>query len=227
MRTVLLVLTILIFATITGGAFSVTEAKDSKHIVLIGASIGSGWDLPNLAHRISRTDYSFEYVGSDGFDKEAYLEKILKRKDKPYAVIIKECAAYFPGDIEGYKKEVILWINQLRSAKIIPILATVVPVTRPNYFTMSYAKDFLKIHFLRDKINMEARLPDILKYNDWVRTYSKENDIAVLDLESALRVSSTDRRLRQDLTSGDGLHINSDAYRLLDKLMIQTIGSIK
>ena len=98
-------------------------------------------------------------------------------------------------------------------------MTTVAPVTRPNYFTKSYLKDLIKKYIFTKKIHMEERLKYILEYNDWVREYAKEKGLIVLDMEAALRVSDKDRRLRQDLTSGDGLHLNSNAYKIMDNLM--------
>mgnify|MGYP001579737122 FL=1 len=209
-----------------GGAFSMVEGKEIKHIALIGASVGYGWDVPRLPQRIKRNDYEFEYVGSDDFDKSEFLKKVLQREKKPDMVILKECAAYFPGEFEKYKRNMESWIEQSFAAGVTPIMTTVAPVTRPNYFTKSYLKDLIKKYFFTKKTHMEERLKYILEYNDWVREYAKEKGLIVLDMEAALRVSDKDRRLRQDLTSGDGLHLNSEAYKILDDLMSNTLKKI-
>lgn len=210
-----------------GGAFSMVEGKEKKHIVLIGASVGYGWDIQRLPQRIENYDYKFEYVGSDDFDKSEFLKKVLQREKKPDMVILKECAAYFPGEFEKYKKDMKNWIEQSFAAGVTPIMTTVAPVTRPNYLTKSYLKDLIKKYILTKKTHMEERLKYILEYNDWVREYAKEKGLIVLDMEAALRVSDKDRRLRQNLTSGDGLHLNSEAYRILDNLMADTLRKIE
>lgn len=210
-----------------GGMFSMVEGKEVKQIVLIGASIGYGWDISRLPQRIKEYDYEFKYMGSDDFDKSEALNNALKKREKPHAIILKECAAYFPGDLDKYKKDMEGWVAQSLANNVKSIMATVVPVTRPNYFTKSYVKDLLKKYIFTQKIHMEEKLKYILEYNDWVREYANEKGLIVLDLEAALRVSDKDRRLRQDLTSGDGLHLNSEAYRILDDLMSNTLKKIE
>lgn len=209
-----------------GGAFSMVEGKEKKHIVLIGASVGYGWDIPRLPQRIKENGYELEYVGSDDFDKSEFLKKVLQKEKKPDMVILKECAAYFPGELEKYKRDMKKWIEQSLSTGVTPIMTTVAPVTRPNYLTKSYLKDLIKKYILTNKIHMEERLKYILEYNDWIREYAKEKGLIVLDLEAALRVSDKDRRLRQDLTSGDGLHLNSEAYKILDNFMADTLKKV-
>jgi len=47
--------------------------------------------------------------------------------------------------------------------------------------------------------------------------------LTVLDLEGALRINDSDRRLRPDLTSGDGLHLNKKAYSIIDNIVVSTL----
>ena len=76
-----------------------------KHVLLLGASVGKAWEIEGLSRRLGLKDYRFEYVGKYDFDKTDALKAILARKEnRPDAVFIKECAAYFPGDLEKYKK---------------------------------------------------------------------------------------------------------------------------
>lgn len=65
----------------------------------------------------------------------------------------------------------------------------------------------------------DLRLTSILKYNDWIRAYAQKEGLVFFDLEAPLRISPEDRSLRLDLHSGDGLHLNSKAYGILDKAM--------
>ena len=77
---------------------------DRKHVVLLGASVGREWNITSLPERLNNQNYAFEYVGFSGFDKSEALKEIFTREEnKPDIVILKECAAYFPGDFEHYK----------------------------------------------------------------------------------------------------------------------------
>jgi len=80
-----------------------------------------------------------------------------------------------------------------RTAGIVPILATVVPVTRGA------------------KEDVPGRLELIRDYNDWVREFASSEGIAVLDLERAVRVSHEDRSLPAS-KSTDGMHLIPRTY---------------
>jgi hypothetical protein len=198
------------------------QAFKNKRVLLLGASVGYEWDLPKLPERTQNNNYSFEMIPVYAFDKSDALNEILmrpKRKfrfnrsyiksllkpalQKPEVLIIKECAAYFPGDFEKYKTLVKQWVAQCKVAGIQPVLATVVSVTNEH----SQRKP--------------GRLEGILEYNDWARSYTREAGINCFDLEAALRISENNRKLRQDLTIGDGLHLNAKAYSILDKLVLE------
>lgn len=199
--------------------------KKEKHVVLLGASVGHAWKIEALPDRLTSSGstqaYRFEFVGEYAFDKTEALDKILKRKqNKPDAILIKECAAYFPGDLPKYQELVKGWVKECRKSGVVPVLTTVVPVTKATDLKSSL-KDFIKP--LLGKANTSARLESLLQYNDWIKVYAKQEGLTVLDLEAPLRVSETDRRLRADLHSGDGLHLNTQAYGLLDKIVIPTL----
>ncbi len=196
-----------------------------KHIVLLGASVGHAWKIEALPDRIDQSGstqaYRFEFVGEYAFDKTEALNKILQRmQNRPDVILIKECAAYFPGDLPQYQELVKGWVKECKKAGVIPVLTTVVPVTKAADLKSSL-KDFIKP--LLGKANTSARLESLLQYNDWIKVYAKQEGLTVLDLEAPLRVSETDRRLRSDLHSGDGLHLNAQAYGMLDKIIIPTL----
>ena len=189
-------------------------------VLLLGASVGQEWNLSDLPKRINNNKYTFEIVAVFSFDKSKALDEILMRPkrrfhftrtylkslfkpalQKPNVIIIKECAAYFPGDLEKYKTLVQKWVSQIVSADSKPVLATVVPVTQEHSQKRS------------------GRLTGILEYNDWIREYTRESGINCLDLEAALRISDKDRTLSPDLTSSDGLHLNRKAYDILDRIL--------
>ena len=89
-----------------------------KHIVLLGASVGKSWNISLLPERASSRNYRFEYVGCYRFDKSSALEELfLREEERPDAICIKECAAYFPGDITfgDAKAFMIEWVNTVAS----------------------------------------------------------------------------------------------------------------
>ena len=198
-----------------------------KHIVLLGASIGGAWDISRLPERVGTGKYSFEYIhGGSQFDKSEELQKILRRTEKrPDALILKECAAYFPGDLKRYKELMKSWIEKCQGAHIHPIPATVVPVTKLHPFKLFFGYLLLKG---KDPLKVGSpfrnmRFLQICEYNDWIRTYSREYDLPLLDLEAAVRYSEKDRHLKSSLASLDGLHLNPRAYRVLDGMVVPTL----
>jgi lysophospholipase L1-like esterase len=78
----------------------------------------------------------------------------------------------------------------------------------------------------RNKIPVDERLPYLLEFNDWVRSYAAQEGLVVLDLEAALRNNAQERKLRPDLAGEDGLHLNEQAYRVLDRLVVDSAGQL-
>lgn len=216
-------LVMVLCASVGGGEQSMVHAADKpgKGVLLIGASVGNAWDIVKLPERTRLDGYSFASVAEYRFDKTEVVEKSIRGESKPDYVILKECAAYFPGDLPLYKQFIQAWVAMLRAQHITPILATVVPVKTPEMFSMSYVKHLIK-KVTRSKIPVDERLPYLLEYNDWIRTYADQEGLAILDLEAAVRTNSQERRLRSDLADEDGLHLNENAYRILDRLVVDS-----
>lgn len=196
-----------------------------KHVVLLGASVGHDWKIDSLPERLGQNSganrYSFEFVGDYQFDKTQTLRTLLqRRKNRPDAILLKECAAYFPGDLSQYQELMKGWIKECRDAGVIPVPTTVVPVIRQQSL-MSRIKDTVK--FLLGRPTSGMQLERITQYNEWIRSYAASEKLAVLDLEAAVRKSAEDRSLRTDLHSGDGLHLNAGAYRLLDPIVVPVL----
>jgi hypothetical protein len=190
--------------TAVGGVSYSGELENAK-IAFVCASVGSNWNInehfPNLDIQV----YD-EYQ----FDKGNRIREILS-SNKPDIMIIKECAAYFPPDSQGssmsaYQDLIRDWVNLCRGEHVIPVLTTVVPID-PN-----------------NPSNWAGQLESILEYNDWIRDYCRDENISVLDLEKALRVSDSDRTLNPRYDSGDGLHPNDIAYsEKLDPILIPAL----
>ena len=217
-----------------GGLFMIKEKSFStKHseklfrTILLGASVGKEWNLPDWPERMHNNKYGFEMIPVYAFDKSQVLEEILMRPrrkfhfnksyikgffspapQKPDAIIIKECAAYFPGDFTKYKILIQQWISQYKTAGIQIILTTVVPVTRDH------------------AQKRPGRLEEIIAYNNWIKEYARNAGLNCIDLEAYLRISDNDRALSPDLTNGDGLHLNSKAYKILDRKLLDNLETL-
>lgn len=208
----------------SGNTATEQTMANQKRIMLLGASVGKAWNLKEWPARTNSAGYSFESVAFYEYDKTPALEEILirpKRKFQltrtyvmgffkpaprlPNTIILKECAAYFPGDLPTYQSLMQQWVERVRKAGIEVVLATVVPVTRTNQTTHP------------------GRIEAIRTYNDWIRSYAAQERLPLLDLEAAVRVDDKTRFLRDDLTSGDGLHLNKQAYEILDRTLRETL----
>jgi lysophospholipase L1-like esterase len=173
-----------------------------KRIVFIGASVGKEWRL-HLVFPGIETLVTYE------FDKSELVAQAVSAR--PDAIIIKECAAYFPSS--SVRQELVpQWVERIRGAGIRPILATVVPVTRQH----AQARP--------------GRIEGLWAFNAWLRDYAAAEDLPLLDLEAALRRSSRDRYLDHGLDNGDGLHLSLSTYRrrldpLIPPLLLRTFAS--
>lgn len=187
--------------------YAIPKAGGSKYIVLVGASVGRHWHFSELSERLGNDKYSFGYRGKGSFDKEEEITGLIISETKPDAVIIKECAAYFPRGIKESKDKIDKWVGLLIAKDIAPILATCAPVTHEN-----------------DK-NHAGRQKSLLNYNKFIRNYAEKKKIAVLDLEKALRDDSTDSKyLKKEFAKNDGLHLNKRAYSdALDLIILPTL----
>ncbi len=193
-------------------------------ILLLGASVGKQWNLGGWPSRMKRDDLEFEMVPVYRFDKTTVLQEILirpkrrirltkkfllsllqSRPAKPDLIIIKECAAYFPGDMNSYRQMVKDWDHLCREADVHTVLATVVPVTKDH----SQEKP--------------GRLEGIREFNQWIRGYTNQQDMFCLDLEKVLQTSDSEGILKDDLGDSDGLHLNPKAYRLLDQYLLDNL----
>jgi len=197
------------------------ETHDGKtRVLILGASVGKSWDVSGLPDRLKDDRFEFEAVQAWQFDKSEALEEALmrpKRKFKPTRtylrgffepspvkpdiIIIKECAAYFPGDLASYREQVKKWVATIRAAGKKPAIATVSPITESR----------TRVH--------PGRIESIREFNDWVRKYAEEEKLPLLDLEAAMRADEKSRLLKEEY-SKDGLHLNRKAYDVLDKVLL-------
>ena len=202
------------------------DARSGRtHLVLIGASIGQSWHLAGWPLRAHVPGFSAESLAQWQFDKtesvdavllrpqmkftlsRAWLRSFVRPPQKPGIVILKECSSYFPGPLAAYETRTSQWVGRLRERGIRLILATVVPVTRARAAANPRKQESL------------------LEFNRWLRQYARGQDLAVLDLEAALREESPAAYLRQDFAAPDGSHLNAAAYQHLDQVLLETLCS--
>lgn len=198
---------------------------NKRHVVLIGASVGKGWDLAGMPARTGLKGTTLESVVVYDFDKSGAVDDILLRPKRrfrptrtylkgffqpaplvPDTVILKECAAYFPGDLSAYEAMLQRWVMQMRGKKVRVVVATVVPVTREH------------------AAGRPGRIDSIRQFNDWVRVFASREKLDLLDMEAALVEAGGERFLAREFTSGDGLHLNRTAYDLLDRHLEEVLG---
>ncbi len=154
-------------------------------------------------------------------------EILARRENRPDAVLLKECAAYFPGDLMNNKRLMKNWIADCQRAGVIPVPATVVPVTKAHSIK-KFGIDILKLRnpFKSGGPFRNKRQKALIEYNDWIRAYCRENGLTVLDLEAAVRKNEKNRFLRSRFAKIDGLHLNEKGYRVLDATVIATLEGI-
>jgi hypothetical protein len=170
----------------------VLNGRPQEYIILIGASIGHEWNLPGFPDRINNDKFVLSDRVKYEFDKSDLIESVMKYKIKPKAVIIKECSAYFPRNIENsieYKRK---WVNQLRGNEIIPIIATTTPVAR--------------------RPQNRDQQSSIDEWNHSIREAAEKEQYHVLDLALALQTDTIDTYLKPGYFVDDGLHMTALAY---------------
>ena len=191
-------------------------------VVLVGASIGNGWKFNELADRVGADGFQLEFMPIyDSFDKSSAIDEIINRNELPDVVIIKECSVYFPGDIAGYKNKILQWRAQLADKGIEVVFATSVPVSERTGIT-SKVKSLVK-----GVMGKPDKMEQLTAYNDWLRETAEEQGLIVLDLEAALRVSDENRHMAPRYDRGDHVHLNQDAYKVLDQTGQELLLKIK
>jgi hypothetical protein len=208
-----LVRTICLVVTLSFGGVMMAESGNVEHprrVVLVGASIGKDWHFDRIGERVALPGYRFDYVGVYSFDKGPLIQKLVSDPDKPDTVLIKECAAYFPGDIEHYQRQFMSWVEALRTVGIKVVIVTTAPVAQPTEY-IPRTKLFVK-----RLIGKPTQLHSIVQFNDWLTQFAQRERMSVFDLGAQLQRSDGERWLRPEYDVGDKLHLNEAAYRVLD-----------
>lgn len=172
-------------------------AKKNRYIAFIGASIGRDWKLEQLPERQpDLKDVAILFWPEYQFDKTRIVDHVMKIPIKPDAILIKECAAYFPLNIEQAGKEYLDWFELLKKNNLKAVAVTTVPVTISN-----------------EKQN-PGRAESIYAFNSFLKLSGEK----VYDLVPTLSdPQSGGMFLQESLAQEDGLHLNQKAYKLLDR----------
>lgn len=200
------------------------ERRATTHLVLIGASIGRGWNLDGWPERMRERAFSAEALAVWKFDKTEAVEEVLLRPARrfqmtrtyvrslfrpappvPRVVILKECSAYFPGDLTAYQALTRTWVEKLRRRGVRILLATAVPVT----------------HAKSDRYPRKQE--SLLEYNCWLREFAREQGAGVLDLERALADGAPGSFLPDKFAAPDGTHLNRAGYEVLDRALLAAL----
>lgn len=166
--------------------------------------------------------YRITFLKEYDFDKSALVASaVAGGKPGPDAVVVQECAVYVPGPLEDYKKKYQGWIRQIRAAGAQPIVATVVPPASSQGFVQD-TKDFIKVRIL----GRQSQFEQVKQFNDWLRQLAAQEKLPLIDLEESMRVSESDRHMRREFDSGDGIHVNELAYEKLDGVLLKRLDAI-
>lgn len=217
----LLLLMSAVFLAFAGATALAADQAGKTRVLLLGASVGQDWGVEGLPKRLGNDRFEFEAVQAWQFDKTGMLDEVLMRPKrkfkatksylkgflepspvKPDIIVIKECAAYFPGDLASYKSMVKKWVATIRAAGRKPAIATVSPITRARTLTHP------------------GRIESIRAFNDWAREYAESEKMPLIDIEAAMRTDAKERLLREEYST-DGLHLNRKAYDVLDKVLLE------
>jgi len=181
-----------------------------NYVVLVGASVGRQWNLPELPMRTHMKDFCIGYRGKGSFDKKEILIQLMNSKIRPNLIVLKECAAYFPRKIEDSRSKIEKWYEIACSRSVRLALATCAPVT------------------LENEKQKKGRLKSIKEFNEFIREFARLYSIPVLDIEKVLKDPVAERLcMRIEYAKPDVLHLGEKAYKeVLDPLFVRFIQSI-
>lgn len=178
-----------------------------KRIIVVGASISRTWDLRNLHNRFPQNNVTAGVRVKYEFDKEEVIQRIIGMRTKPHSVFIKECADYFPRDVDKSIEDISRWSSLLKNAGIVPVIMTTIPVTKDH------------------SDNHQGKLQSINNFNHKLLEFCHQNDIKCLDAQELLKDATDLNALDPRYAEKDGLHLNAAAYQILDKSLVDLITS--
>jgi lysophospholipase L1-like esterase len=164
-------------------------------VVFFGASITEAWDLkqafPGKPYVNRGVGGEFVAAMTERFDRDVVAAK-------PRAVVMKICAINFlkkAPPIDETRRAFAAMIDRAVAAKVTPVLATIVPVTK------AWA----------DKQG-EQMQPGILALNEWLRGIARDKGYPLVDYHA--RMAGADGYAPEAIMA-DGLHPNAQGYALM------------
>lgn len=191
--------------------------NDRATIVILGASYAKDWPVTQLAGSSVRNH------GVGGDETSAMLARFEQDvvAHKPTAVIIwgfindifRSNADTLPDKIATTKNNLTQIIDRARRNGIKPIVATEVTIRPAKSLTNEVIGWISRLRGKRsyaDYVNEH-----VLSVNDWLRTYARTNEIALLDLQPVL--ADADGLRKRVYATDDGSHLTPAAYEALTR----------
>lgn len=167
---------------------------DPDRVVFFGASITRRWDLEKY---FPNTNMINRGVGNQLVPSmlARYKRDVLDLQ--PKAVIIKFCSInirpHMP--LQKLKDGMTMMVDMAQSKGITPIVSTIIPAGKPE----AHIGDFDVAGTLNE-------------FNDWVRQYTKDNSLNIIDFAEA--IGNEDGYLPRDCST-DPVHVNDKGYLIL------------
>jgi hypothetical protein len=201
---------------LSAGAQPMSQAV---HVVYIEASTANRWRVEEFPARINAKSIDVTLLRRYEFDKSAEVSKAIQMAaTRPTTVVLQECGAYFPGSLPNYERDFESWVSALQAAGARVIVSTVVPLAQP-VDAMGRFKAFVK----EDVLRRPSASEQVSAFNDWLRGMAARRGVVLLDLERVLRTDESNRHMRPEFDSGDGLHVNAAAFALMDAELKRTL----
>ncbi len=166
---------------------------DSLRVIFLGASITKRWDLEKYFPEIHPINRSIGgQLAPDILPR--FKRDVLDLK--PRAVVIKFCSINIRPRIRlSVLKDVMAMMVQLSLANdVIPIVSTIIPAGKPE----AHIGDF-------------SVSDTLAEFNSWVRNYTQENKIALIDYAAIQDEHGFLPRQR----SVDPVHLNDEGYDII------------
>ena len=201
--------------------------KDDKKIVLIGASYVRGWNLHMIAgvpviNKGVNGEQTFEMLARFGQDVIAL---------SPRSVVIwgyindvfRSERANIKDKLDATRENLKKMVFKAREHRILPILATEITICGPSGFretAAAFAGQLIGKESYQDYVNKHVRA-----VNQWVREYSRANNVILLDFELVLSNETGARK--KEYTEKDGSHISPRGYDELNSYVLEHITSFR
>lgn len=172
------------------------DTTSAKRVVFLGASITRRWNLDAYFPEITAVNRG---IGGQ------YVPQLMMRfkRDvielKPDAVVIKFCSINIRPQmpLKTMYDGMEMMVQLARDNNITPIVCTVIPPAKPE-----------------GRISDFSVLDSVKIFNDWVRQYSSDNDLPLIDYARAIE---DENGYLPRKYAADPVHVNEDGYEILSK----------